>query len=104
MLFASGDEGANCGDGNKYIAETPGSSPWVTAVGGTGGSSPGQEFAIGLSSGGFSSRWPQPAWQADAVKAYMASNGSHALPPKSRGYDTTKRGYPDIAAQDPTKP
>ena len=27
--------GANCEDGNKFAPETPGSSPYVTAVGGT---------------------------------------------------------------------
>jgi len=97
LLFASGDSGANCQDGGKYEAETPGSSPWVTAVGGTGGSTPGSEFAIGLSSGGFSTRWAQPAWQADAVQAYLSSGSG--LPANSTGYDGTKRGYPDISAQ-----
>merc|ERR1712195_108427 len=57
LLYASGDEGANCVSG-KYVPETPSSSPWVTAVGGTGPASgfpaPGSETAIGLSSGGFS--------------------------------------------------
>merc|ERR1712087_947138 len=38
LLFASGDEGANCEGDEKYKPETPGSSPWVTAVGGTTGS------------------------------------------------------------------
>merc|ERR1711972_1002411 len=32
LLFASGDEGANC-EGKKFKPETPGSSPYVTAVG-----------------------------------------------------------------------
>jgi tripeptidyl-peptidase-1 len=96
LLFASGDSGANCGANGKFEAETPGSSPWVTAVGGTGGSSQGKEFAIGLSSGGFSSRWAQPSWQADAVKAYISSG---KLPPASTGYNASNRGYPDIAAQ-----
>merc|ERR1712187_617946 len=34
LLYASGDEGANC-KGNKFVPEGPGSSPYVTAVGGT---------------------------------------------------------------------
>merc|ERR1711934_1184137 len=66
LLFASGDEGANC-EGEKFAPETPGSSPWVTAVGGTGGQK-AKEFGLPLSSGGFSNRWAQPTWQADAVK------------------------------------
>lgn len=92
LLFASGDEGANCESG-KFVPETPGSSPWVTAVGGTylGGNS-----AIGLSSGGFSNRWAQPSWQADAVKQYLTQSG---LPPTSVGYNISGRAYPDIAAQ-----
>jgi hypothetical protein len=64
LLYAAGDEGANC-KGGKFVPETPGSSPWVTAVGGTTGSD--EERAVGLSSGGFSNRWPQPIWQQDAV-------------------------------------
>ena len=55
LLYAAGDEGANCkGDPNKFVPETPGSSPWVTSVGGTEGAT--NEQAIGLSSGGFSNR------------------------------------------------
>ena len=55
LLYAAGDEGANCkGDPDKFVPETPGSSPWVTSVGGTQGAT--NEQAIGLSSGGFSNR------------------------------------------------
>merc|ERR1712046_221231 len=67
LLYASGDEGANC-KGGKFVSETPGSSPWVTAVGGTQGT---KEQAIGLSSGGFSSRWAMPSYQSAAVQKYM---------------------------------
>eukprot|EP01065_Artemidia_motanka_P015120 TRINITY_DN189_c0_g1_i1.p1 TRINITY_DN189_c0_g1~~TRINITY_DN189_c0_g1_i1.p1 ORF type:complete len:544 (+),score=205.96 TRINITY_DN189_c0_g1_i1:70-1701(+) len=99
LLYASGDEGANC-VGGKFVPETPSSSPYVTAVGGTApGSnfpSPGSETAIGLSSGGFSNRWAMPDYQKDAVAAYLKQSG---LPPASRGYNTTGRAYPDIAAQ-----
>merc|ERR1712048_25989 len=99
LLYAAGDEGANCKDG-KFVPEGPGSSPYVTAVGGTGptGSwpNPGGETAVGLSSGGFSSYWPMPAWQKDAVSHYLQQSG---LPSSSRGYNTSGRAYPDIAAQ-----
>merc|ERR1712190_406608 len=74
--------------------------PYVTAVGGTAPASgypaPGSESAIGLSSGGFSNYWPMPDYQKDAVAAYLKQQG---LPPASRGYNTSGRGYPDIAAQ-----
>lgn len=78
----------------------PGSSPYVTAVGGTKPSasypSPGGEAAIGLSSGGFSNYWPMPEYQKEAVEAYLEQKG---LPPASQGYNTSGRAYPDIAAQ-----
>merc|ERR1712151_767821 len=99
LLYASGDEGSNC-KGGKFVAETPGSSPYVTAVGGTqpasGFPSPGSESAIGLSSGGFSNYWAQPDWQKDAVAKYLTQSG---LPKKSVGYNISGRAYPDIAAQ-----
>merc|ERR1711979_172348 len=51
LLYASGDEGANCKQG-KLVPEGPGSSPYVTAVGGTAPTfshpKPGSETAIGL--------------------------------------------------------
>merc|ERR1711890_219483 len=51
---------------------------------------------MGLSSGGFSSRWAQPTWQIDAVKQYLSQSG---LPPPSVGYNISGRAYPDICAQ-----
>jgi tripeptidyl-peptidase-1 len=93
LLYASGDEGANC-KSDKFVPETPGSSPWVTAVGGTEGAS--VERAIGLSSGGFSSRWAMPDYQTAAVHQYMAGAG---IPAASYGYNTSGRAYPDISAQ-----
>jgi len=100
LLYASGDEGANC-KGGKFVPEGPGSSPYVTAVGGTtpasGFPAPGSETAASLSSGGFSSYWAQPSYQKAAVARYLAS--SAALPPTSRGYNVSGRAYPDISAQ-----
>jgi len=100
LLFASGDEGANCKQG-RYVPETPSSSPYVTAVGGTGPTpgypQPGSEEGIGLSSGGFSNRWSMPAWQEGAVSHYLSS--ASGLPDAKVGYNTSSRAYPDIAAQ-----
>jgi len=99
LLYASGDEGANC-KRDKFVPEGPGSSPYVTAVGGTrpasGYPAPGSEAAIGLSSGGFSNYWPMPDYQKEAVEKYLTMEG---LPSGSRGYNTSGRAYPDIAAQ-----
>lgn len=93
LLYASGDEGANCKN-KKFVPETPGSSPWVTAVGGT---YQGGEAGIGLSSGGFSDYWAMPEWQTAAVKNYLTT--AKNLPPASDGYNISGRAYPDIAAQ-----
>merc|ERR1712151_252894 len=50
LLYAAGDEGANC-KGGVFVPEGPGSSPYVTAVGGTqpasGFPKPGSESAVG---------------------------------------------------------
>lgn len=43
------------------------------------------------------SYWPQPAYQKKAVSAYLSSSAK--LPPKSRGFNTSGRAYPDISAQ-----
>lgn len=47
------------------------------------------------SGGGFSELTPQPAWQHDAVAAYLAQ--SDALPP-AKLFNAGGRGYPDISA------
>jgi len=103
LLYAAGDEGANC-KGGKFVPEGPGSSPYVTAVGGTTAGpsypSPGPdaEHAVGLSSGGFSSYWPMPSWQKASVATYLAS-GSDIPSASERGYNASGRAYPDISAQ-----
>ena len=100
LLYASGDEGANC-KRSKYVPEGPGSSPYVLAVGGTtpaaGYPSPGSEEGVGLSSGGFSSYWAMPDWQKSAVATYLST--ASGLPPTKVGYNTSNRAYPDISAQ-----
>lgn len=99
LLFASGDSGANC-EGSRFKPQWPASSPWVTAVGGTAEAGnwpePGGETAIGLSSGGFSDRWPTPSYQASRVQSYLNQPG---LPDRQYGYNVSGRGFPDISAQ-----
>merc|ERR1712048_1391515 len=100
LLYASGDEGANCQSG-KYVPETPSSSPWVTAVGGTqptsGFPSPGAESAVGLSSGGFSDYFAMPEYQQEVVATYLKQDGIPS--PAQYGVNVSGRAYPDIAAQ-----
>lgn len=100
LLYASGDEGSNC-KSSKYVPEFPSTSPWITAVGGTGPASgypaPGSETAISLSSGGFSDRFAMPDYQKDVVVTYLQQSG---LPDVTeRNVNVSGRAYPDIAAQ-----
>ena len=100
LLYASGDEGANCERlGRAFAPEWPSSSPYVTAVGGTTYAAGGAETAASLSSGGFSARWAMPAWQRDAVGAYVAAGAGVGGFPAARLYNATGRAYPDVAAQ-----
>jgi len=128
LLASSGDSGANgrtdpdCTDPNLRPA-FPASSPFITAVGATQVNNPntnlpnplppvcnnqgyacisgGQEVAVSYdvasfaSGGGFSNYAPTQSWQQDAVNNYfkVAQN----LPPAGY-YNTTGRGYPDVAA------
>jgi len=108
LLFASGDSGVGgsfkCSDqcdghaqGKKCLqAQWPAASPYVTAVGGTGGLG-GKEKAAGLSSGGFSYRWETPDWQKDAVAKFLAS--TEATQPDHSLYTQFGRGFPDVSAQ-----
>ena len=53
------------------------------------------EAAIYFSSGGFSDRFPRPAYQDDAVTEYLENLGD-----KWTGlYNPAGRGFPDVAAQ-----
>jgi hypothetical protein len=65
--------------------------PYLTSVGATQ-SYP--ETAAGLSSGGFSNYFDIPSYQASAVASYKTSLGSTY----SGKFNTTGRGYPDVAA------
>eukprot|EP00966_Prymnesium_polylepis_P250487 5792662-Prymnesium_polylepis.2 len=71
LLYASGDEGANCKSG-KFVPEGPGSSPYVTAVGGTtptaGFPSPGSESAASLCVRRHSNRCP--VWVSAVARGF----------------------------------
>jgi len=53
-------------------------------------------FAGFASGGGFSNVAPRPSWQTSAVNAYLSSSIGKQVP--SSYYNTSGRGYPDIAA------
>ncbi|EME83341.1 uncharacterized protein MYCFIDRAFT_52295 [Pseudocercospora fijiensis CIRAD86] len=100
VLTASGDigPGSSCvtNDGKnttRFQLIFPASCPYVTAVGGTRGVQP--ERADPRSTGGFSDTWSRPAYQDEAVTAYLSKIGDtfEGL------YNATGRAVPDIAAQ-----
>ncbi len=96
VLAASGDEGTNaqglvC---KRFDANWPASSPYVTAVGGTYLTASG-EVGWSDSGGGFSNYWARPAWQAQAVSAYLAQGLSLPSPDL---WNATGRALPDVAA------
>ncbi|KAL1842453.1 hypothetical protein VTJ49DRAFT_5190 [Mycothermus thermophilus] len=101
VLFASGDSGpgAACildkGNNTATFFEPtfPAGCPWVTAVGST--TNMASERAAYFSSGGFSMYHPQPAWQKDAVDAYLDKIGDTY----AAYFNRTGRAFPDVAAQ-----
>lgn len=103
ILFASGDQGV-CGREGcglfriRFNPDFPAASPYITAVGGTdfAGRDIGAEQAWNDGGGGFSDTYAAPAYQAAAVAAYKA-NPAARLPPQ-RMWNTSGRGYPDVAA------
>jgi len=104
ILFASGDQGvcgrSGCGllTHSRFHPDFPGASPYITTVGGTdfAGTEIGDETAWKSGGGGFSDTFGQPAYQKDAVAAYLADKDANFPPQKL--WNATGRGYPDIAA------
>ena len=95
FLFASGDYGAACKN-SKFRPMFPSSSPYVTAVGGTGFNHPlSGEYGHEISGGGFSNLFARPSYQNEVVEKYLKS-GPH-IPPTSY-FNPNGRGYPDISA------
>ncbi|PQE05720.1 tripeptidyl peptidase sed3 protein [Rutstroemia sp. NJR-2017a BVV2] len=100
VLFSSGDTGVGSAcqtnDGKntmRFLPIFPAACPYVTSVGATRYVEP--ESAVFFSSGGFSDRFPRPAYQDDAVKGYL-----HILGDRWKGlYNPAGRGFPDVAAQ-----
>lgn len=96
VIFSSGDGGSEqeCGNPTERLVSTfPASCPWVTAVGATQGIN---ETAASFSSGGFSNLWARPAYQNDAIKAYLATG----LADRWTGlFNESGRAIPDVSAQ-----
>jgi tripeptidyl-peptidase-1 len=101
LLFASGDQGVWGRTGHVpdvFHPDFPAGSPYITAVGGTDfatKSTIGEESTWADGGGGFSNTFAMPSFQADAVSGYFSSGVSL---PDSSLYNSTGRGYPDVAA------
>ncbi|CAE6448007.1 unnamed protein product [Rhizoctonia solani] len=101
VLFSSGDGGVGSGtcktnDGTnrtRFQPIFPASCPYVTAVGGTYKVEP--EVGVSFSQGGFSDYFSRPSYQVSAVSTFLGSLGTTY----SGLYNTTGRGFPDVAAQ-----
>ncbi|TID01666.1 Tripeptidyl-peptidase sed2 [Colletotrichum higginsianum] len=101
MFAASGDSGPGntcvTNDGTKstrFNAVFPASCPFVTGVGGVRGVTP--ERASDFSSGGFSDKFARPAYQEQAVPAYL----KNAIGGRFEGlFNASGRGFPDVSAQ-----
>lgn len=102
ILFASGDQGVWGREGTStgvFNPDFPGGSPYLTAVGGTNfvtAGAIGEEEAWNASGGGFSNTFARPSYQEDAVTGYFTAAASSL--PASNLYNSTGRGYPDVAA------
>ncbi|KAJ7142513.1 family S53 protease [Mycena epipterygia] len=96
VLFASGDGGVSgiqsttC---TTFVPTAPSGCPFITSVGGSTGLPP--QVAAGLSAGGFSTFFSVPEYQATDVASYLTSIGDQY----AGLYNTTGRGFPDVAAQ-----
>ncbi|KAJ6490995.1 family S53 protease [Mycena sanguinolenta] len=105
LLFSSGDGGVSGGqpqDCFDFVPVFPGTCPFITSVGSTGGinQNPGiSEIGSDFSSGGFSNYFGIPAYQAADVAAYMAWLDSLGTIPESGRYNRSGRGFPDVSAQ-----
>lgn len=103
LFISSGDQGVwgRAGVGKTFNPEFPPSSPYVTSVGGTNfetKSEIGEETAWDCSGGGFSITFPQPSYQTDAVSNYLSTASSEGILPASSYFNSSGRGFPDIAA------
>ncbi|KAJ7697244.1 subtilisin-like protein [Mycena rosella] len=100
VLFSSGDGGVRgnhddssiCSN-NTFLPVFPASCPFVTAVGSTIGFAP--ETAVNFTGGGFSNVFPTAFYQTAQVASFLET-----LPADFPGiFNTTGRGYPDVALQ-----
>jgi len=105
-IYSSGDNGVgtngdcvsngvNSPNGTAtFLPAFPASCPYATTVGATQGFSPETAVNAFASGGGFSNYFARPSYQASAVDSYLKGIGNEY----AGLYNTTGRGYPDVAA------
>ncbi|KAI0727417.1 peptidase S8/S53 domain-containing protein [Fomitopsis betulina] len=96
VLYATGDggvSGTQSSECTTFVVPFPDGCPYVTNVGSTTGIAP--ETGAYFSSGGFSNYWARPAYQADAVEAYLDKLGDTY----AGLYNASGRAFPDVATQ-----
>lgn len=95
ILFASGDggvSGSQSGRCTTFLPTFPSGCPFMTSVGATTGTT---ETSATFSAGGFSNFFARPSYQSTVVSSYLTALGST----NSGKFNTSGRGYPDVAAQ-----
>jgi len=99
--YKAGTNSANCG----FHPSFPASVPYVVSVGATTGpefgtpevscqSDKGSEVTSG---GGFSTVFPQPAYQTSHVEAYLSNLSLNTTLPPLSAFRSQGRAYPDVA-------
>lgn len=99
FVTGSGDWGVGCQNAQgasctRFTADFPSSCPYVTSLGGTYVNANGVEVNVDFSSGGFSDYFERPAYQKEAVGAYLQIPSVRRL---SNWYNASGRAFPDVA-------
>jgi len=102
IVASSGDGGVGGTQPNNkckhFLPTFPPSSPYVTAVGGTGATKAGQTAStVFPSGGGFSSFFGRPSYQDKPVAAYLAAAAAAKTLPSATLFNGTSAGYPDVS-------
>ena len=93
FVYASGDSGVDCKNGNRQSPDFPASSPHVITVGGVVDMGVPVPRSWSGSGGGFSDFFRQPTFMQSAHQGYL-SNPNNNIPPRS-SFNQTGRGYPE---------
>jgi len=101
LAASAGRTPSNTWTGTGYFPSFPATNPWVVSVGATMGpdttlgaaevACDGNLGGVITSGGGFSTYYPVPTWQRNAVSNYIGYSNP------AQGYNPQGRGYPDVS-------